>query len=242
MALLGSGEFEPWALVVDRWLMSTSPPGKGRVLLSPLASAPEGDGVFDSWARMGTQHYTSLGAEVEVLGIKDREDSFRAENVEAVRNCDLVFFSGGNPAHLVRVLRETPVWSALVEALDAGMRFGGCSAGVSMLGMRTVDTAAPAQDGFTSIEALAYFPRVSFGPHWDALDDYRPGLKAKAAAALPKGSLLVGIDEQTAMAGDGVRFRVFGKGGVSVISTKGVERHVAGEEFALPDGYGPQGP
>lgn len=41
-ALLGPGEFEPWAVGVDRWVLARARTGDPRVLILPTASAPEG--------------------------------------------------------------------------------------------------------------------------------------------------------------------------------------------------------
>jgi hypothetical protein len=76
-ALLGSGEFRPWAEEVDRWMLERARPG--RVLILPTASAPEGHEVFDRWGRMGLEHYRRLGVEAEVVSLKDHEDAARPE-------------------------------------------------------------------------------------------------------------------------------------------------------------------
>ena len=73
-SLLGSGEFQPWSEVADRWLLDRAE-GDGRVLILPTASAPEGDGVFDRWASMGLEHFASLGMTAEVVRLKVRLDA-----------------------------------------------------------------------------------------------------------------------------------------------------------------------
>src|SRR2546425_4751050 len=98
MALLGSGEFEPWTEPVDRWLLERAT-GDGTVLILPAASAPEGDGVFDMWANMGLTHYGRLGIPAEVVPLKTREDAERPELTERVSSASMVYFSGGNPAY-----------------------------------------------------------------------------------------------------------------------------------------------
>ena len=78
IALLGSGEFEPWTEPVDRWLLDRAT-GDGTVLILPTASAPEGDRVFTMWADMGLAHYGRLGIASEVVPMKTREDADRPE-------------------------------------------------------------------------------------------------------------------------------------------------------------------
>jgi cyanophycinase-like exopeptidase len=60
------------------------------------------------------------------------------------------------------------------------------------------------------------FPGVQFGPHWDALDTYVPGLQAMFAAAVPVDQILVAIDENTALVGDGSNWQVIGVGAASI--------------------------
>lgn len=86
------------------------------------------------------------------------------------------------------------------------------------------------------MEALAYFPRTLFGLHWDALDSYAPGLRDLAIASVPPGALMVGIDERTAIVGDGREFRVEGRSGVSLIRPGEPEVRVpSGASFSLTE-------
>lgn len=233
-ALLGAGEFEPWAEEVDRWLIESSANGSDRVLLLPTASAPEGDGVFRRWAELGTEHYRRIGASPEVLPLKSREDAFRPELVDRVAGAAAVFFSGGNPAHLARVLAATPFWEALTAAVRETTSFGGCSAGVGFLGPLTVDTEValsgrPLREAWT--HGLGFFPQALFGLHWNAVESWRPGARQSILDSVPPGCWFVGIDESTAITGDGRRWTVRGLMTVTV-------RAPGGEETIYPSGAG----
>jgi hypothetical protein len=52
---------------------------------------------------------------------------------------------------------------------------------------------------------------------------------------IPSGSWFVGIDERTAILGDGHRWRVFGLGTVMVRHAGGIEVHRAGATFETSD-------
>src|SRR5205807_3702018 len=52
--------------------------------------------------------------------------------------------------------------------------------------------------------------------HWDMLESYIPGLQRFILEKVPKESLFIGLDERTAMAGDGEEWQVFGLAGVHV--------------------------
>jgi len=215
-ALLGSGEFEPWTEDVDRWLLGRAT-GDGTVLILPAASAPEGDAVFDRWAEMGLLHYTRLGVPAEVVPLKTGADAERPELSAKLATASMAYFSGGNPAYLAGVLGGSLFWKELLAAVRRGMAFTGCSAGIACLGELAVDSAAHMRGDPDIWKAgLRLFPNLQFGPHWDALDKYVPGLQAMFIAAVPPDRGLLAIDEYTAVVGDGRDWRVMGAGGAQL--------------------------
>ena len=233
-AFLGAGEFEPWSEVVDRWVLERAK-GDGRVLILPTASAPEGDDVFEDWAAKGLEHYGRLGVPAEVVPMKTREDAERDDLVARVRDASAVYFSGGNPYHLASVLRGSAFCHAMVDRLEDGLGFIGCSAGVACLTETTYDTAA---ENLTSPEmwkpGLEYVRRILFAPHWDMVEHWFPGAQAFIVSSLEPGQTLVAIDEQTAMVGDGSRWDVLGRAGVHLHRDGAWTEHPAGDGFDLP--------
>jgi len=219
LALLGSGEFESWTEPVDRWLLERAT-GDGSVLILPAASAPEGDEVFDRWADMGLDHYRALGIPAEVIPIKTRDDADRELFTERLGDASVVFFSGGNPAYLASLLSGTKYWRALGEAMDRGLAYAGCSAGVACLGEAAPDSAARSfSDGALWQPGLRMFPKVYLGPHWDALDRFVPGLKDFIVASVPRDCRLLAIDERTAVVGDGLDWTVMGSGSAHLLDS-----------------------
>ena len=231
MGLLGSGEFEPWAEAVDRWLLERARVGDGSVLILPTASAPEGDEVFDGWAEKGLAHYRRLGVEAEVLPLKTRGDAGEERFIAALERASMAFVSGGNPAYLASALNGTPFWEALKRALGRGLAYGGCSAGVAALGERSPDSSLDKLTEEFWQPGLGLFPGMYFGPHWDALDGYVPGLRDFFVAAVPPTGRLLAVDEDTAVVGDGARWSVVGSGAAHLLQG-GVWRHFgSGEAF-----------
>jgi cyanophycinase len=232
--LLGSGEFEPWSEEVDRWLLERAT-GDGSVVILPTASAPEGDAVFDGWASMGLEHYEGLGLHADVLAVKTREDAERDEAAERVDTASVVFFSGGNPAYLARTLVGTPVWSAVLRGLARGMAYAGCSAGVACLGDLAPDSAERSFDGGGIWQpGLRLFPKAHFGPHWDALDRFVPGLRGYIEASVPSDTALLALDERTALLGDGLEWSVVGAGAVALRTGGRWRTYRAGATFEAP--------
>ena len=226
-ALLGSGEFQPWAEEVDRWMLDRARPGP--VLILPTASAPEGDEVFDRWGRMGLEHYLRLGVDAEVVPMKRREDADLPDLAAHLEGAAAVFFSGGNPGYLASTLTGSRFWRLLLANLDRGLAYGGCSAGVAALGER----AAWRLHRSTFWPGLAVFPGTNLAPHWDATDRYLPGLSGALIDHLGPPYRLVTVDEDTAMIGDGRRWSVIGAGRVQVLTGGAPTDHRAGESFEL---------
>jgi len=230
-ALLGSGEFEPWSEVADRWLFDAST-GDGRVVIAPTASSREGDDVFDGWGRKGLEHFGRLGIAAEVLEVRTHEDADRADLAARLDDASVVYFSGGNPAHLAEVLKDTAVCSALMRGLGRGMGYAGCSAGIACLTETTFDSDS---DDFEAIfkPGLGIVRGAMFGPHWDMIDTWVPGATEFIVSSVTDGDVFIGIDERTAMLGDGERWLVRGHGGVHVRSDGTFTRYGDGERFDL---------
>ncbi len=231
-SLLGSGEFDPWSVEVDRRLLSMA--GRdGPVLILPTASAREGDEVFDRWGNKGLAHFSGMGVAAEVVPLKSRDDAGRDDLVARLDGASAVYFSGGNPWHLAEALRDSPFLDRMIARLGEGMAFAGCSAGVACLTDLTFDSDS---DDFQAVfkPGLALIPRLMFGPHWDMIDTWIPGATEFIVASVPQGSAFVGLDEQTAMLGDGVRWEVVGSGAIHLLVDGNWSRHGPGATFELP--------
>jgi cyanophycinase len=209
--LLGSGEFEPWTEGVERAAVDGTDP---RVVILPTASAPEGDGVFDRWGRMGLEHYRAMGWSATVLPVKTREDAEREDLAREIDGSGIVYLSGGNPRYLGGTIEGTSLWRALLAALDRGAVFAGCSAG-AMVASRSRAQARERRLGASWTFGLGLVPHVSFGVHWDRMSKI-PGLRWWVTSRIPDTGWFVGIDERTAILGDGITWQVFGAGAVDV--------------------------
>ena len=213
IALLGSGEFEPWARPVDKWSADQVNAPTNRALVVPTASAPEGDEVFRRWGDMGIKHYEAIGLAPEVLDLRKRADASKKEIVDAVKGARLVFFSGGNPGYLAETLYETPFWEAVVAAVGSGeLALGGCSAGAAFLGTTAPYVAGDSLDHWT--DGVRLLPHAYVMVHFDMLNRYVPGLRDLLLQMRPKDAIAVGIDENTALYGDGEHWRITGSGSV----------------------------
>jgi cyanophycinase len=230
-SLLGSGEFQAWSEPVDRRLVAEAD-GDGRVLILPTASAPEGKDVFERWGSLGLAHFSRLDIPAEVLDLKGREDTDDRRLIERLDGASAVYVSGGNPAYLSRVLTESDFLVALLKHLDRGMAYAGCSAGVACLNEITFDSDTIVMEEVFR-RGLGLVPRTVFTPHWDMVDTWIPGATEFLVTSAPEGYTFIGMDEDTAMVGDGSSWEVLGKSGIHVRKGDAWATYRDGDRFEL---------
>ena len=245
VALVGSGEFLDVMVPVDAGLLAGRPQ---RAVVIPTASALEGDARVAYWLDLGRRHYEAMDVEVVALDVRTREEADDPALSAAVAGAGLVYLSGGNPAHLSATLRDTALWAAIERAWRDGTALGGCSAGAMALsagapaelfagpsasGPRA--ETAPASPGQAAAgNGLGVVPGVAVIPHFDQMERWRPGAVDWFRAWQPPATVLIGIDEQTALVGAGGRWRVEGVGSVWVITGEGGAAYGAGTTVPLP--------
>jgi cyanophycinase-like exopeptidase len=215
----------------DRGLLATTGRARPRVVILPTASAPDGEDAFRRWAEMGVQHFRDLGAEVEPILVRDRIDAYDGAGVQAIGEADLVYLSGGRPAHLLGVLDGTPLGTALCEAHARGAVLVGCSAGAMVLAGRQFDFRHRALPWpLRWRRGLGLVPHAAVIPHYDAWPE---PLTALVALQAPRGSVVLGIDEGTAVVGRDGSWQVHGRARVTVWRGRHRERYRRGEGFRI---------
>ena len=231
MALVGAGEFLPNIAEFDAGLLLATGRSRPRVAILPTASYPDGEEVFSRWAAMGVAHFGGLGAEVEPVLVRDRTGADDAAAAQAIGEADLIYLSGGKPAYLMSVLANSAVGQALVAAHDRGAAVAGCSAGAMVLAgysfdvrMRLMPWPLRWQPGF------GFVPGASVMPHYNAWPE---PICALVALQAPRGSVVLGIDEETALVGRDGSWRVHGRSRVTVWRGRHRDRYRAGDVFRL---------
>ncbi len=233
VALLGSGEFTAAMLDVDRALLAATGRSRPRVAIVPTASWPDGEATFRGWIEQGAAHFGALGAEVEAVELRGREDADDPAWAQAIGEADLVYLSGGKPGHLLAALADTRAGAALRDVHARGGVVAGCSAGAMVLAARQPRVAArrflrvPAgwQDGLGFVEGAAIVP------HYDAFPEVLAVLMVLAA---PRGTAVLGLDEETAVVGRDGLWQVRGRGRVTIWCGRRRTRLREGEVFRLP--------
>ncbi len=226
--LLGSGEFEAWSHDVEAEALGAAT-GDGRVAILPTASATEGDHVFERWAWMGLDHYAERGVAAEVVPVRTREDALSDELAGRIRDASMVFFSGGKPQYLAEVMDGTACWTAVRHLIDRGGVYAGCSAGAMVASRSLAQRATKPRRGTGWLFGLGLIPHATFGAHWDRMRKI-PGVSAFLTSRTD-GSWFIGIDERTAILGDGERWDVRGIGSVTVRSGAETQTYRAADRF-----------
>lgn len=241
VALAGSGEFLPVMEPVDRALLQGRPP---RAAFLPTAAALEGDARVAYWLDLGRRHYEDLGVEPVPVPVRTRDDAEDPDMAALVRDVGLVYLSGGDPHHLARTLRGTPVWAAILEAWRGGAALAGCSAGAMALsagapelpgrGQRATDGAGKRDDDVADgvANGLGVLGGLAVIPHFDLMEQW-PGAVDRFLAWRPKDTVLLGIEEETALVGEASSWRVEGRGAVWVFEGEGRRRLAAGAEVVI---------
>ncbi len=226
---------------VERALIAGRP---ARFVQLATAAAPEGPASLARWHALGAEAAGRLGVEQVVVPVADRADADDPVNASLVAGAGLVYLSGGNPGHLVRTLRGTLVWTAIVTAWREGAALAGCSAGAMAL---SGSVAPVRRRAATAERGLGVVPGVEVLPHFDRFSAWQPDLPDRRVAAAPPGVRVVGIDEDTALvgglgdttawsgeaAGRGSRWRVLGRRSVWLLGTGTRHEVPAGHEVML---------
>jgi cyanophycinase len=231
VALVGAGEFLPSMAEFDVSLLAATGRPRPRVAILPTASWPDGDAAFRRWAAMGVEHFTALGAEVEPVLVRDRDDADDPAHAQAVGEADLIYLSGGKPEHLRAALEGSRVGRAMWEAGRAGSILAGCSAGAMFLADRQWEFRRRALPWpLRWRNGLGVVPNAAVIPHYDAWPE---PLCALMALQAPRGAGVLGIDEQTAVVGRDGAWQVHGRGRVTLWRRRRRERFRAGDVFRL---------
>ena len=115
LALVGSGEYLPEMASFEKSLLDDGiKNGKQPIYVQiPTAAGQESDDRLDFWKSLGKTQADLIGVEAKYLPIYTRDDAFKQENIDAIKDAALMYMSGGDPHHLSETLIDTPVWAAI---------------------------------------------------------------------------------------------------------------------------------
>ena len=215
LALVGGGEWSA-GCDFDAELLAAS--GGTEVVVLPTAAAFENPARYVDRA---SAWFGSLGATVRGVDVLQRAAAQDEANAAVVRDARFVYLVGDSPMHLRSVLKDTPVWEALVAAWDGGAVIAGSgNAGSALLDPMFDPRGGAFTVGLGLVRNLALLP--------DAEDDVAEHHRRTLELADP-GLVLATVQRCTALVRRDGTWHTTGAGRVRVF-VGGEERDLA----ALP--------
>lgn len=236
IALVGSGPFTSALESIDRELLAATGRRRPRVVILAVTMADPAEGR--RVAEMGRQHFAALGAEVEPVALGPEGEADDPANGQAVGEADLVYLVGSRADDVQAGLAGSAVGLALEEMHRRGGTLAACAAAATALGgLRLGPWARPGWP-FRSRAGLGLLPGIAVVPSYDARPEV---LRLPPILRAPRGAVVVGIDRETALLGDGLAWQVQGRGRVTVWRGRRRSRHRDGDivRLAASDDPGP---
>ena len=235
LALVGSGEYLPAMAEFEKSLVHDGVKNgkEARYVQIPTAAGRESTDRLEYWKQLGLTQAKAIGVEATYLPIYTREDAFNQEYVDAVTNSALMYMSGGDPHHLAEVLIDTPLWSAIVENWKTGASLAGCSAGAMVLSAHIPNFRLLKK---TATQGLNLLPEIRVIPHFNKFFKWIPESAAKVLLHVPDDSILIGVDELTAIVkrSEDTQWVVVGEAKVHVLKGLPDQQLHDGERIKLP--------
>jgi cyanophycinase len=227
LALVGSGEYLPSMLVVERALIDGRPP---RYVQIPTAASRESAERMAYWVELGKAQAARLGVEAVPLVVTNRDEADDPTIAAQVAGAGLIYLSGGDPGHLADTLRDTALWRAIVDAWNHGAALAGCSAGAMAMASYVPDLRHPRSGGRAGLGLL---PKLQVIPHFDRMLGRIPDILTKPFLPARDGVTVVGVDEETALVGGPDEFTVAGHQSAWILGNGRRQRVAVGETLTV---------
>ena len=218
IALVGGDEFQPSCRTMDNELVNMTGIERPNALIIPTAAAAERPLLA---AENGIRQFDMLGARASSLMALNSADANEEGLTSAVDGADIIYLSGGNPAHLLEVLEGSLLLQRMLDALERGAILAGSSAGAMVMGGRMRFRQWR--------DALGIAPGVAILPHHERSS--KSQTSREVSVQTTEGLVVLGIDGATGCVSDGDGWRVLGAGSVTVYGVGDWNVYRAGEYF-----------
>ena len=198
LALVGSGEYLPAMASFEKSLLNDGiKNGKRPIYIQiPTAAGKETPDRLEYWKQLGKAQGDRLDVDSIFLPIFTREDANNPECVTLIKDSALMYMSGGDPHYLAETLMETPLWEAIKENWSTGASLAGCSAGAMVLSSHIPNFRLLKKSPTSGLNLL---PEIRVIPHFNKFFKWIPESAAKVLLHVPDDSILIGVDELTAI-------------------------------------------
>lgn len=219
IALVGGDEFRRYCGDMDRQILAETGKESPRVVVLPTATA---NSAPVKAAHDGVNHFNALGASAQPLMILDWEQANSQEMVDRIGGADIIYFTGGNPNHLLETLRGSLLLTAVTDAVAQGATLAGSSAGAMVMGSQMRRPRGEEWvTGLGIAEGICVFPHHERSKPEEVAEQLQDRLSG--------GLTIFGIDAQTACLGRAGLWRVAGYGKVTTYRQDGWRVYQPGE-------------
>lgn len=212
LALMGSGEFTDSMMDVDKFLLSHLK--NPQITIIPTAAGQEAN--FAKWIESGVRHFKRLGFKAKGVHLIKKSDTRDKKILEQLAKSNFYYFSGGNPGHLLDVIKDSPAWELIYKNYLNGAILAGSSAGAMVMGdmvwARVYDFVE--KDLLHPLEKGLGVVNFTVIPHFNLLDEEFTETQKKDMKKVFNGTKTVGIEEDTAYIQIERSWKVLGKGKV----------------------------
>ena len=221
IALVGGDEFRDGCEPMDEAILAATGKSSPVTLIVPTAAAFERP---DLAAQNGVRHFSSLGADAHTLMALDRDDAMDAGLASEIASADLVYLTGGNPAHLLEAISESALLNSIASALERGAVLAGSSAGAMVMGswMRFREWR----------RALGIVDRIATLPHHERADPDSTLLELDTSAPDELNAVL-GVDGRCGALSGPHGWTALGPGNVTVYRSGAWQRYTFGDTFTI---------
>ena len=198
LALVGSGEYLPAMANFEKTLIDDGVKnGKRPIYIQiPTAAGKESSDRLEYWKELGKAQAERLNVDSIFLPIFTRDDAHNPEFSTLIKDSSLMYMSGGDPHYLAETLMGTPLWSAIEENWRTGASLAGCSAGAMVLSSHIPNFRLLKKPPTAGLNLL---PEIRVIPHFNKFFKWIPESAAKVLLHVPDDSILIGVDELTAV-------------------------------------------
>ena len=198
LALVGSGEYLPAMAAFEQSLIDDGiKNGKQPLYIQlPTAAGRESADRLNYWKELGKSQADSLKIKSIFLPIYTREDAFNMEYVSQIKESALIYISGGDPHYLAETIINTPLWDAIYENWQSGASLAGCSAGAMVLSSQIPNFRFTKKEPTAGLNLI---PNIRVIPHFNKFFKWIPESAAKILLHVPDNTILIGVDELTAI-------------------------------------------
>ena len=198
LALVGSGEYLPEMAELEKSLIQDGlNHGKANKFIQiPTAAGRESKDRLEFWRELGARQASLIGTEQIFLPIFDRESANSHEYADLISDSALIYMSGGDPHFLAETLTGTPVWKAIIKNWHSGGSLAGCSAGAMVMSSEIPNFRILKHGPTPGLDVIG---NIRVIPHFNKFSKWIPDAAAKVLLHAPQGSILLGVDEVTAL-------------------------------------------